>query len=195
VLEHTARAWWVISAESTEARCARAWLARWVGLLEEAQIANRDGGATGAMATAEKRLGATEKRILELFGQAPKRGKRPFEHSLLDERYGSFTALVGDVMSETLEGAPVAAMYPTLSVLMHSTTSAVLAFAESDGKSITVRPWQPSFLLGATLTVLAVWRGSLVRVLDHHGWSHPRRREWSDALDATITDHNDRERQ
>lgn len=190
-LEHTSRAWWVLAGADADKRAARAWLARWDGVRREADIAKKDAGRTGAMQWAPDRLANIETRIDEVFGETPTVGKRPWEHSLCGETIGSNTQLVADVARGTLgEDVPVDALYGTHSLLLHPSTTAVIAFAESDGKRITLPRTNVGHLVGSALTILGIWRGTFQRVLAFHGWEHPDLPEWSEALDAAVVAHN-----
>lgn len=115
-LEHAGRAHWVVAASDVDGRGARAWLARYVGVAEELRIGQKDGGATGAMAQAPEREHRIETRIVELFGEEPNSSGPYTLWTLREQEYGSFTRVVEDLLARATQGAPVGAMYPTLSL-------------------------------------------------------------------------------
>lgn len=191
-LEHSGRAHWVVTAPDASARAARAWLARYVGTCEELRISKKDEGATGAMAGAAEREKKMRARIVELFDEPPTTDDRRYRlWTLRDEEYGSFTRIVEELLSRATRDAAVQAMYPTLSLLVHPTTSGVLAFGSrtGDGK-LQIPQFEPTFLIGATLTGLIAYRQAFVDVLAHHGWESPQLDPWSNVLDQTIKKQN-----
>lgn len=192
-LEHAGRAHWVVAAADADGRGARAWLARYVGVAEEFRISQKDEGATGAMAQAPERENRLKNRIVELFGEEPDSSGPYMLWTLRDQEYGSFTRVVDELLTRAMQGAPVGAMYPTLSLLVHPTTSGLLAFGSrgSEGQ-IQIPHFEPTFLVGATLTTLVGYRQALVDVLDHHGWAHPKLDGWTEALEETIVERNAR---
>ena len=193
VLEHAGRAHWVVAASDAAGRGARAWLARYVGVAEELRISQQDQGATGAMAQAPEREHGIKTRIVELFGEEPGSSGSYTFWTLREQEYGSFTRIVNDLLTRAMQGAPVGAMYPTLSLLVHPTTSGLLAFgSKGDEGQVRIPHFEPSFLVGATLTSLVGYRQAFVDVLEHHGWTHPRLDEWSSALEETIVERNAR---
>lgn len=193
VLEHSGRAHWVVAAADADGRGARAWLARYVGIAEELRISESDQGATGAMAKAPERERSIRSRIVELFGEEPDCSGLYTFWTLRDQEYGSFTRVVQELLTRALQGAPVEAMYPTLSLLVHPTTSGLLAFgSRGDEGQVQIPQFEPSFLVGATLTTLVGYRQALLDVLDHHGWAHPRLEGWTEALEETIVERNAR---
>ncbi len=147
------------------------------------------------METAPARLTALESRIAELFSEPPRKsGRWPSDATLAGETYQSLTGVTTDAAQATLRSArdathvevPVDALYPTLSTLLHPTATAVLAYADHQGDRISFPQYEPTFLHGATLTILAVWRGVFHDLLDYFGWEHPDLPVWSEELDAAI---------
>lgn len=179
VLEHAARALWVVDAETTDGRAARAWLARYVGILYEEKIRQADQGATGAMAQAHERLGQVGDRIEALFGERP-RGPddRPGHHwELCGERYGGSRSRIRDLLDRTFQGPTgreTHSMWLTLSHLTHPSTTGLLAETKLVRGRLIQPPVDAGWLVGTTLSVLAGWSGALAAVLDYHGWHHPR---------------------
>lgn len=193
-LEHSGRAYWVVAAPDADGRGARAWLARYVGVSEELRISLKDQGATGAMAQAPEREVHLRNRIVELFGEAPGNTAGAYTFwTLLEEEYSSFTRVVQNLLSRATQGAPVEAMYPTLSLLVHPTTSGLLAFgSRGEEGQVQIPHFEPSFLVGATLTALIAYRQAFMDVLDHHGWTDPKLEAWTKALEETILERNAR---
>lgn len=192
-LEHSGRAHWVVAAADADGRAARSWLARYVGVAEELRISQKDEGATGAMAQAPERETGIKRRIVELFGEEPDTSGPYKLWTLRGQEYGSFTRVVEELLTHAMQGAPVGAMYPTLSLLVHPTTSGLLAFASrGDEGQIRIPHFEPSFLVGASLTALVGYRQALVDVVGHHGWAHSRLDGWTEALEDTIAERNAR---
>ena len=198
MLEHAARAAWVVDGPNSEARIARALLARLVATADDVRTADEAGDGPAVMFNARERLSQlVETTIPELLGTGPDLGK-PGTHSvhykLAGESYGTVRDVVDGFVHRYFPGHNGTVFYRIASILAHPNTSGAFVFVteEADGSATTVTPVE--HVANRTVAALRAWQVANQRVCVYLGWRAEQEPEWSalvDTLDRATSHRRD----
>lgn len=188
----------MVDGPNSEARIARALLARLVATADNVPAADEAGDGPAVMFNARERLTQlVETTIPESLGTGPDLGKPGtyrVHYRLAGESYGTVREVADGFVHRYFPGHNGTVFYRIASILAHPNTSGAFVFVteEADGSASTVTPAE--HVANRTMAALRACQVANRPVCAYLGWCTEQEPEWSalvDTLDRATSHRRD----